>query len=271
MTYEIMPALLELLRKEGALRQNYRGELIPVGAGFLVIWAGCVTSPLLLSPLFYPNEGLGVSLAALYITTVLGYGLLGLFDDLVGSRRETGLKGHGIALIQGHLTSGAIKALQGVAFGLVLAALRLGAIDPLSRQWLFAFLVDGLIMPIAANTLNLLDLRPGRAGKVFLVSSLLLMLTGNPISLALLPWIGGLLGYLPFDLKGEAMMGDVGANALGALLGLTSCCVLSLTVRFLLLISLIILHLLAERISLSQVIENHSLLEALDRWGRKGP
>lgn len=272
LAYGITPAFLELLRKGGATRQNYLGTVIPVGAGFLIVWSGCISGLLwmLQFPSLVSSLEAGVSPFAilLFSTTALGYGMLGLLDDLVGSRQEKGLRGHGAALMAGRLTSGTVKAVLGVAFGMILAAYHPGS-EPFSRQWSLMLPVDALVIAASANTLNLLDLRPGRAGKVFLFSSLLLITSGNPLSLVMLPWIGSQLGYLPFELEGKAMMGDVGANALGALLGLASCSILSFTMRLILLSGLISIHILAERVSLSDIIERHSVLRALDRWGRK--
>lgn len=275
-TYGSVPAFLRLLRKGEATRPNYRGVAIPVGVGFLFLWIGCLTELLLLLPfsasraLFFSlPPGFSPQAVPLFVTTALGYGLLGLFDDLVGSRRETGLVGHGAAVRRGELTTGAIKALAGVAFGLMLAVWRLGVEGWMGRYWIVVSFVDGLLIAASANTLNLLDLRPGRSGKVFFAGALLIMVSGNPTSLALLPWMGSILGYLPFDLRGEAMMGDVGSNALGALLGLASCYVVSMGYRSVLLLSLILVHILAERVSFSKVIEHHPLLRVIDGWGRK--
>ena len=67
------------------------------------------------------------------------------------------------------------------------------------------------------------------------------------------------------------MMGDVVSDALGALKGLASCYALALPARLKLLVFLILIHLLAERISFSQVIENHMILHRLDLWGRRKP
>lgn len=274
-TYGAMPSFLQLLRQGGAVRSNYRGESVPVGAGFFLIWVGCISGPLLLLPfpsglsfLYFPT-GSPFLYIILFTTTALGYGLLGLLDDLVGSRRETGLKGHGLALKQGRLTSGAVKALVGATFGLAMTGYRLRVVGSFPGQWPLVLCIDGLLIAASANTLNLLDLRPGRAGKAFLFGSLLLILTGSPLSLLLLPWMGSLVGYLPFDLRGEAMMGDVGSNALGALLGLTCCCGFPLTAKCLLLLGLIFLHILAERVSFSNIIDNYPLLRTLDAWGRK--
>ncbi len=256
---------------------NYRQEDVPVGGGFLFILIGSLLGALLgLAKPFPWTSMLGraAQSSVLFLAAALGYGLLGLFDDLVGNRQQRGLLGHGRAFFNGQLTTGGIKAAAGAGLGFVLAAYRLSP-EVFGRAptvfSLPAAAVDGLLIAASANTLNLFDLRPGRAGKVFLLGYGLILLAGNPVSLVLLPWIGSFLGYLPFDLRGEVMMGDVGSNALGALIGLASCYALALPARLMLLVFLILIHLLAERISFSQVIENHMILHRLDLWGRRKP
>ena len=276
-TYGVIPGFLKLLKIGGATRSNYRGDIVPIGVGFVFIWVGCISALLLLLPSLLWSDHFGLLMRPTFLSiimfgiTALGYGFLGLFDDFVGCRHDTGLRGHGAALRQGRLTSGAVKALVGVAFGMAIAGYRLGVGGSFPQEWPLLLCIDGLLIAAWANTLNLFDLRPGRAGKAFLFSCLVLILAGNPVSLILLPWIGGLLGYLPFDLRGEAMMGDVGANALGALVGLASCYGLSLSAKSVLVSGLVFLHILAELVSFSELIENHPLLKTLDSWGRKDP
>ena len=275
-TYTVMPLFLELLRKGGAVCQNYQGMAIPVGGGFLFLWVGCLSLLLLGAPVWtFPGASPALrsahSFVPLIIGVGLGFGLLGLFDDLMGSRRESGLKGHGGALLQGQLTSGAIKALLGVGLGVLLALYRKSGETSLSASWLLTATADGFLIAGTANLLNLLDLRPGRAGKSFLLGSLLVIALGNPMSLLLLPWIGSLIGYLPYDLKGQAMMGDTGANALGAILGLVSSYALTLWIRLFLLVGVLAIHVLAERVSLSKIIDESPPLKALDHWGRPNP
>ncbi len=274
-TYIIMPSFLHLLKRGGASRRNYRGVDVPLGAGFLFIWMGSLMGGILgLSALLSPSaeRRAAADLWLLLSATGLGYSLLGLLDDLVGDRRQTGLLGHARAFITGQLTTGAVKAVAGLAFGFVLAGCRLSAGEFRNGTGAAAFpivLMDGLLIAAGANTLNLFDLRPGRAGKVFLLGWVLILCGGNPVALAMLPWIGSLLGYLPFDLRGLAMMGDVGSNALGALLGMASSLTLAPPGRLAVLVVLALLHLLAERISFSEVIESHHLLRRLDLWGRR--
>jgi Glycosyl transferase family 2 len=69
----------------------------------------------------------------------------------------------------------------------------------------------GLLVGLAANFLNQLDTRPGRALKAYLLGALAV---GAPVRVAVL--------LLPYDLRERTMLGDCGSNALGALVGLRS-------------------------------------------------
>ncbi len=69
-----------------------------------------------------------------------------------------------------------------------------------------------------ANLLNLLDLRPGRAAKAGVLAAAA-TLRGPGGGLVAGP-LGATLAVLPDDLGERVMLGDAGANALGALLGL---------------------------------------------------
>jgi UDP-N-acetylmuramyl pentapeptide phosphotransferase/UDP-N-acetylglucosamine-1-phosphate transferase len=85
-------------------------------------------------------------------------------------------------------------------------------------------------------------------------------------------WSAGLAGAalaaLPFDLREEGMLGDAGANALGAVVG-----ALLLVGPILLLWAalglLLALQLASERVSFSRVIEGNRVLRAADRLGRR--
>jgi len=268
--YRLVPVFSRLLIESGALRPNYQGRAIPLGVGFVFLWTSCLSLPWL--HLAHQSETMGqpVAFVPLALGAGCGFGLLGLFDDLLGSRQESGLKGHSNALLAGRLTSGAIKALFGVGLGVALASYRSPGEIPLPFHRAL-IIIDGGLIAGSANLINLLDLRPGRAAKVFLLGSLVLLLGGHPTAFTLLPWIGSIVGYLPFDLKGQVMMGDTGANALGATLGLVAVYTLSWSTRLLLLAGIFGIHLLAEHISLSLVIERCAPLRILDGWGRPNP
>src|SRR5690606_29835916 len=98
-----------------------------------------------------------------------GIGTLGLVDDLLEPRQRRagrpvskGLRGHLGALLEGHLTTGAAKAL-----GIPVLALAATATAP-APGGLVRVGADAALIAGCANLANLLDLRPGRALKVVL-------------------------------------------------------------------------------------------------------
>jgi len=64
-----------------------------------------------------------------------------------------------------------------------------------------------------------------------------------------------------------AMLGDTGANAVGARLGVAGCVVLPRAGQVALAAALAGINLYAETHSLSAWIQSHPLLDRLDRWG----
>jgi UDP-GlcNAc:undecaprenyl-phosphate GlcNAc-1-phosphate transferase len=193
------------------------------------------------------------------LTTVAGG--LGLYDDLHGGAHARGLRGHARALRRGEVTSGLVKLLGLTAASLTVATVRRG-----DRQ-VGAVLVDTVLMAGTANLVNLLDLRPGRALKCALVVALPLTLTAPPTGLAAAGLLGAEAALLPADLGERHMLGDCGANAIGALVGwcLTR---QHRVVRGLAGAVVVGLTLLSERVSFSSAIERIPALAAADRWGR---
>jgi UDP-N-acetylmuramyl pentapeptide phosphotransferase/UDP-N-acetylglucosamine-1-phosphate transferase len=118
-----------------------------------------------------------------------------------------------------------------------------------------------------ANLVNLLDLRPGRAAKAASIAAAA-GLRGPAGGLVAGP-LGAALAVLPADLGEQVMLGDAGANALGALLGLRAAAVPSRPVRAGLLAVVTALTLASERISFTRVIEATPGLRELDRLGRR--
>ncbi|MGZ4352925.1 MAG: glycosyltransferase, partial [Gaiellaceae bacterium] len=116
---------------------------------------------------------------------------IGLADDL-WSGSERGFRAH---LAAGR-TTGVVK-LVGIPFVGLLATRKLSG---------------ALLVGLAANALNQLDTKPGRALKAFL-----LLGAGGSRRYA-----ASAVLLAPYDLREMAMLGDAGANALGAVLGLSS-------------------------------------------------
>jgi UDP-N-acetylmuramyl pentapeptide phosphotransferase/UDP-N-acetylglucosamine-1-phosphate transferase len=193
-------------------------------------------------------------------------GLVGGYDDLAGARpeqaRDKGLAGHLAALREGRVSAGAVK-VAGIGAAAVTAALLTrrsgrGVVD--------GVLTTGLVAG-TANLVNLLDLRPGRAGKAGVLAAAA-TLRGPAGGLVAGP-LGAALAVLPEDLGERVMLGDSGANALGALLGLRLAAIPGRTPRAALLAGITALTLASEKVSFTRVIEATPGLRELDRLGRR--
>ena len=209
---------------------------------------------------FTPNR-LPVCSAGAATVVALASGALGALDDLTGGAADKGLKGHLGALSRGEVTTGVVKIVGLAATGLVGAAI-VDAASPVRRGFL-ATLLGGGVVAGAANAVNLFDLRPGRALKVTVLAGLPLLGT-TPGSAA----VGSSLGVVGDDLAARSMLGDTGANAAGALVGLALVERTGLPGRAAALIGLAALTLASERVSFTRLIEGNRLLRRLDEWGR---
>ena len=185
-----------------------------------------------------PLVGSAIGIAAPSVAPVAA---IGLADDL-WSGPERGFRAH----LGSGATTGTLKLV-----GIPLYAL-------LRTRSVSAALLVGL----AANALNQLDTRPGRALKGFGLGSLLLR--------GRVPRRAALVAVLiaPYDLGEMAMLGDAGSNALGAVLGFSSVEVLAGRRRWCAIGALSLLTLAGERRSLGALIESTPVLRELDRLGR---
>jgi len=211
---------------------------------------------------------LGAPAGARTATVVVGAvsGLVGGYDDLAGARpeqaRDKGLAGHLAALRAGRVSAGAVKVAGIGAAAAVAAVLTRRDRSPFVDGVLTTGLVAG-----TANLLNLLDLRPGRAGKA---GALLAAATlGGPSGGLVTGPLGATLATLPEDLGERVMLGDCGANALGALLGLRLASIPGRAPRAGLLAGVVALTLASEKVSFTKVIEATPGLRELDRLGRR--
>jgi UDP-N-acetylmuramyl pentapeptide phosphotransferase/UDP-N-acetylglucosamine-1-phosphate transferase len=191
------------------------------------------------------------------------FGFLGLVDDLLGDARDRGLRGHVGAALHGRVTTGFVKLGGGVAVALVLA----GAIDG-DRPG--RVLVDAALISLAANLGNLLDRAPGRTAKWGLLAYIgLAVVAGSAAAgVALAVVAGAAAALLVGDLRERFMLGDTGANALGAALGVGAVLVVSPGARTAIAAVLLGLTLLSEVASFSRIIERVPPLRAFDRLGR---
>ena len=258
------------------VRENHAGRHVsllegPAASAGLLAAAACV-----------PGTA-GKSAALIAVGTA---GVLGAVDDFAESGASKGLRGHLGALAHGTVTTGGLKVL-GIPVAAVVAGvlLRTDAKTPVGR--LADAVLAGGVIAGTANLLNLLDLRPGRALKAGLV-----MVTGQTV-IDMVPGTreectgaalrserevgsrmlsSGVLGttavLLRDDLAGSTMLGDAGANALGAAIGMRSALTASRPRLVCELAILAALTLASERVSFTRVIESTPGLRLLDALGR---
>jgi UDP-N-acetylmuramyl pentapeptide phosphotransferase/UDP-N-acetylglucosamine-1-phosphate transferase len=239
-------------------RSNYAGRPVTLLGG-PVLAAAATGAAVLGAPV-------GQRAAAAVVGTVSG--LAGGYDDLAGARPEQagdkGLSGHLAALRAGRISAGAVK-VAGIGTAAALAAV-------LTRRGngpgalLDVVVTTGLVAG-TANLVNLLDLRPGRAGKA--AAALAAATFGGPGGGLVAGPLGAVLAVLPADLGERVMIGDCGANAVGALLGLRLAALPGRRRRTGLLGAVTALTLASEKVSFTRVIEATPGLRELDRLGRR--
>ena len=198
---------------------------------------------------------------------MLGVACLGLIDDTLGGERlgspaPRGWSGHGAAAMRGELSTGALKAVGSLGLALLVTDSKGLSVD----RWLLATAV----LVLATNALNLLDLRPGRAFKVFVLLGAGLTIGTRELRplWTLGMFVGPVLVAGVYDLRERAMLGDTGANLLGALAGLWIVLTLSQTGQLIALALLLVVTVYGELSSISELVARVPLLRGLDSWGR---
>ena len=262
------PHLLAGLAGSSLARVNYRRRVVVAGLGLvlavgLLVWAAPLALAARLDPVRAARAGLLAASGLAVVLAGLAFALLGLVDDLVDDVASRGFGGHLRALAAGRLTGGLVKLVGGVLAALLVASLA----TPEGRGGLL-LLLGAVVVASSANLANLLDLRPGRCAKVFLplwAAGCLLDPPGGAWSAGL---AGAGLAVFPLDLREEGMLGDAGANGLGAVAGTL---LLAGPVWLLAAVAavLLALQLASERVSFTRVIEANRLLRAADRLGRR--
>ncbi|MGC5617568.1 hypothetical protein [Georgenia sp. Z1491] len=245
-------------------RTNHAGDPVSLLGGLAVGAAATALGPLLAAatPLG-PRVALAAGVAG-GAATVAGV-LDDHGEDLTGvpTGRAKGLKGHLGALARGEVTTGAVKIAVVGAGAAGAAALLPGPRPVLGR------LADAALVAGCANLANLFDLRPGRALKVAGLALAPAALAGPDQRAALAAGSLGVVGAaLPADLAARDMLGDTGANPLGALVGVVLAADGSAVRRTVALGGVVALTLASERISFTSVIDSVPVLRAIDRAGR---
>ena len=255
----------ELRAVDGLARTNLRGRRVPTAMGLLAVLAVVIIEGgRSLFGAFGVGNAPGDPARILVLAACVGFGLLGLFDDLVGSDGDHGFRGHFTAAAHGRITTGFVKVVGGAALAVVLVSANR---TDISGVWVVA---DAVLVALAANLSNLFDRAPGRAIKIGLVAwiPIALVARADSVGVAVAPAIGAFAGLLGDDLHERLMLGDTGANVLGGVLGLAVVLECAATARIAVLCVLVALTIVSEWISFSRVIERVPGLRNLDRLGR---
>ncbi len=262
----VVPAGARGLRDAGLVRENYRGAQLAFPLGAVLATAALVT----LAPLAFLNDRADLDLLdpdlRRWLPYVLGIAFLGFLDDALGqgarSTAPRGWRGHGRALREGSLSTGAIKAVGALALAAYVVSGR-GL-----ESW--RYLSDVALLILATNLFNLLDLRPGRAEKGLALLGVGLCLgawTLAPIELLGI-FAGPILVGARLTLRERAMLGDTGSNLVGAVAGVWLLTNLGGDGRLVALAIVAALTVYGEMRSLSRTIDSIPPLRWLDSLGR---
>jgi hypothetical protein len=278
-------------------RTNHRGEQLTLLEGPALTAASVAVSVITL--------GLPPRVRGALAVAGAGAAAFGGYDDLAGSGSSRGFRGHLGALARGEVTTGAVK-LGGIgATGLVSAALLGGSpVDVAVNAGLVAGganllnLFDlrpgrALKVGLASGTLLAAGARRGAGasgagargagargagarGAGARGAGARGGAAGGPGAapepgalLMVAAPLGAAAALLPEDLGERAMLGDAGANALGALLGVAAGASLSRPARLALLAAITGLTAASEVVSFTAVIERTPALRWLDMLGRR--
>jgi UDP-GlcNAc:undecaprenyl-phosphate GlcNAc-1-phosphate transferase len=239
------------------MRTNVSGRSVPTILGLPVVVGSLAVAAIR----WISGSEAEARAGAAVVAVVLITSAAGLFDDLRGDEGERGFGGHLRAAGRGRVTGGMVKMVAGGVAGLVAGLIA-------ADGW--AIVEVALAVALVANVINLLDRAPGRAAKLWLLVAIPLALWGSELwAVAAAGMLGAALVCLPVDLGERAMLGDVGANALGAVLGLGLAASLDRPGRIVVIVVALLLNLASERWSFSSAIDATPGLRWLDRLGRR--
>lgn len=285
-----------LQASEKARATNFRGRSVFYGLGIAwLVWAGCSIIGGVASANFLDRSSLPVlTLAGPLVLVAFA---LGVVDDAYGSGESRGFRGHLGAMARGRLTTGGLKligiGLASLVVGFVLRGF--GEWDATAPLWLgsagsvIAALLASASIALTSNFVNLTDLRPGRALKVYsalaLIGAACVAFVFGPSALDVVERVGDgqqavdfvvlvvfLLGPVvatwSYDLGERGMLGDAGANPMGAVAGMMIVAGLPFWGVVVFSAVMLGLNLASERVSFSRVIEGNRVLSWLDGLGR---
>lgn len=270
----------ELARKAAVQASNHRG--IPVAStGGVALLTGVVAGAAVAALTMSWSSGQlssvsirqflvlsGITTLAIAVT---GFAAIGLYDDIAGDPSQRGWKAHLTAVKEARATPGAIKVVAGGALALLIGG----------GGSLLDILTAGAIVALSANLINAADGRPLRAIKfagVWLVALVVISaITSSPPAIGASIVLAACLAALwrP-EAQERIMLGDTGANAIGAALGALTLATERAsgdpgvgTGRWVLLGSLVILTLVSAKPGFGAIIEKVGPLKGFDLLGRQ--
>ncbi|MCQ4041688.1 hypothetical protein ACFOSC_32875 [Streptantibioticus rubrisoli] len=235
------------------LRKNHAGRTVDLYGG-LAAAAGVVLATA-------AAPGLrGRTRAAALLATVAAAGC-GAYDDQAGSAEERGLRVHLRKLADGRVTSGTVKLLGIGAAGLAAGAL-------IDRRRPVDAVLAAVVIAGSAHLANLLDVAPGRAVKAVLTAGAPGVLRGGLGSALAAGPVAAAAAVLADDLGERTMLGDAGAHALGAALGVSIVAANGRTGRALHAAVLVALAAIGDKVSYGDALWTAPGIRVVDTWGR---
>jgi len=249
-----MPSIFKMLKGGGMMVRNYRGQPVITSMGLSFIF------PCLWGIIPFMFAGIEPEHVA-FLAVVTSLALVGFIDDAVGDTAIKGIKGHIGELIRGRISTGVVKLVMSALLGLFITAYY--------HKRLIAWGIYALLFSLLVNFINLMDLRPGRAIKAFLLVAIALVILGGFSNVwMLIPVMAALPFYMKGEMEEKYMLGDAGANLLGGIAGLYAVKSITLVTAAIMSVLLLSIHAIAEYCSLSKFIESIPALRFIDQLWR---
>lgn len=263
----MLPFGITFLQHNAIVSKNYLGHDTPNSYG--VVHLSAFMGMYVLLSVFFLVDRFSIGNASLFWAVGMASSwivLLGWLDDTLGNHEAKGFKGHLNALKrEGIISTGLLKAIGGGVIAIIVAVVTSHSV----LEWM----IHALLIALATNWLNLLDLRPGRSAKFYLFTAAILCALAwpQPFLLLFVPLILLAAATIKADLSGHIMLGDSGANLFGMQVGILAALSLPLFACVTVVLLLLAGHVYAERRSITALITRIAWLQKLDNWGRVKP
>ncbi len=269
-------SLESLLRIPSLERMNYRQRPVATAGGLAAFIGAALVLAILIASGWVMHRGQLVHAGqqtATAFAILASFTLLGFVDDVLGNGDDRGFRGHVRALRSGRLTTGALKMIGGAAIAILVSAVPPGSIGK--------HVASAALIALGANTANLFDRAPLRCVKIATLAWLPIVilaasriavgdeLYGSMIVVAI--GVGSMWGLASREARESLMLGDAGANALGAIVGYAAAATVGVVAQVVMVIALVALNVVSERTSFSAIIAKHRWLDAIDRFGSQRP